>query len=135
MHDAGIQQDIPPETLRKSHGKQKISLHQDAQEEDPENNRAPEGAPEDEVSLDLGMIPAVSTLRQNLPIHKLEGDNQMFAVESASYLWASGLWDHLMHNALHFKTVTEGKAPQLRTGIHASSPQIWQALPLQCKKD
>ena len=35
----------------------------------------------------------------------------MFAVESASYLWATGLWEHLMHNAYHFKTVTEGKAP------------------------
>ena len=57
----------------------------------------------------------------------------MYAIESASYLWANGVWDRVMSDALKFKTKTEQTAHRLRTGIHEESSQIWQTLPLDRK--
>ena len=53
----------------------------------------------------------------------------MSALETGSFLWASGLMDRLMLQALIFDIKSDKVAPQLKVGIHANAKRIWQTLP------
>ena len=83
------------------------------------------------AKLQLGLTAAANTLRNNLPLEALGGNSKIIAMESASYLWASGLWDLMMKDALDFRTRAESSAHQLQSGIHANAPMIWHNLPLE----
>ena len=75
------------------------------------------------------MMPAVCTLRANLPLEKFDGKAKTYSLEVGSYLWASGVWDQIMNDALLYKTKALQAAPQLKVGIHANDAQIWMSLP------
>ena len=75
------------------------------------------------------MMTSVETIRENLPLDKIDGCTEVHALECGSFLWASGMMDRLVSQARDFQGKTEKAAPQLKTGIHASIPKIWNSLP------
>ena len=52
------------------------------------------------------MMPAVNTLRTNLPLEKYDGQTKTYSLEVGSYLWASRVWEKVMYEALLYKTKT-----------------------------
>ena len=87
------------------------------------------------LKLKLGLNPTANTLRQNLPLEALNGNTNVLALESASFLWASGIWDSIMQNALDFQTRMESSQDQFKTGIHADAPRVWHTLPIEERKE
>ena len=83
----------------------------------------------------FGLRDAVNTLKENLPHPKIVQENQVFAYEVGSFLWASGLMDRVVGEALADRLKTEQVVPQLRTGLHYGSPRIWNNFSHFGKKD
>ena len=83
----------------------------------------------------FGLRDAVTTLKENLPHPKIVQENQVFAYEVGSFLWASGLMDRVVGEALADRLKTEQVVPQLRTGLHYGSPRIWNNFSHFGKKD
>ena len=53
-------------------------------------------------TIRFGVTPTVNALKANLPLEKLDGNSDVLAKQSASYLIVSGIWERLMNDALDY---------------------------------